>query len=335
MNEMPPGQVLFQLTSGYWISQAIYVAAKLGIADLLGDGSRACEELARDTGTDARSLYRVMRALASVGVFTERDGGHFALTPPAELLRTGEPGSMRALAIMLGEESYRAWGELLYSVKAGEPAFERVFGKPRWEYLAQHPAAADVFNEAMTGLFGRVHAAVVKAYDFSRFHRVIDVGGGNGFLLALILRANPGTTGVLLETPAVVPDARKHLEAAGLAQRCRVVAGDFFESVPEGCDAHLLAHVMQSFDDDRCARILASCRRAIARNGTVLLVEPVIAPGNEPSPAKLLDLHMLVVTGGRQRTEAEYGALLASAGFRLERVVPTDSGESVIEGLCA
>jgi SAM-dependent methyltransferase len=332
---MPPAALLLQLTSGYWISQSIYVAAKLGIADLLRDGPRTCEELARDTGTDARSLYRVMRALASVGVFTERDGGRLALTPLAELLRTGEPGSMQALAIMLGEESYRAWGELLYSVKTGEPAFERVFGMPRWEYLAQHPEVADVFNQAMTGLFGRVHTAAVKAYDFSRFHRVVDVGGGNGFLLTLILRANPRTTGILFETPAVIPDAQRHLEAAGLARRCRAVAGDFFESVPEGGDAHLLAHVMQSFDDDRCAKILANCRRAIARNGTLLLVEPVIAPGNEPSPAKLLDLHMLVVTGGRQRTEVEYGALLASAGFRLARLIPTDSGESIVEGVCA
>ena len=331
MNEVPATQTLLQLISGYWVSQSIYVAAKLGIADALRDGPRTCEELGTAVGAHARSLYRVMRALASVGVFAATDGGRFALTPLAELLRTGEPSSMRALAIMLGEESYRAWGDLLYSVQTGQPAFDRIFNIRRFEYLAQHPEAADVFNEAMTGLFGRVHASVVKAYDFSRAAKVIDVGGGNGLLLTLILKANPRTSGILFETPAVVQEGRRHIEAAGLARRCEAMPGDFFESVPEGGDTHVLAHVLQSFDDDRCVKILGNCRRALARNGTLLLVEPVIGPGNEPSPSKLLDLQMLVVTGGRQRTRAEYGALLESGGFRLARVVATDSGESVIE----
>jgi SAM-dependent methyltransferase len=331
VNDKPPTQVLLQLASGYWISQAIYIAAKLGIADLLRDGPRTCEDLAQVTGTQARALYRVMRALASVGVFSEVSEGRFALTPLAELLRTGEPSSMRALAIMLGEESYRAWGELLYSVKTGEPAFDRVFRMRRFEYLSEHPEAAQVFNEAMTGLFGRVHASVVKAYDFSRAGKVVDVGGGNGLLLMLILKANPRTIGMLFETPAVVRDSRKHIEAAGLAHRCEVVAGDFFESIPDGCDTHVLAHVMQSFDDDSCSKILRNCRRSLVRNGGLLLVEPIVPAGNEPSPAKLLDLQMLVVTGGRQRTRAEYGAILEAAGFRLVRVIPTDSGESVIE----
>ena len=331
MNEMTPAQTLLQMTSGYWISQMIYVAAKLGIADVLREGPRTCDELAQATGMHARSLYRVMRALASIGVFSESDGGRFAVTPLAELLRSGEPGSMRALAIMLGEESYRAWGDLLYSVKTGEPAFERVFHMRRFEYLTFHPEAAAVFNEAMAGFFGRVHAAVVKAYDFSRAAKIMDVGGGNGLLLTMILKANPHTAGILFEVPAVIPDARKQIEGAGLAPRCEVVPGDFFESVPQGGDTHVLAHVMQSFDDDRCVTILNNCRQALVRNGTLLLIEPVIAPGNEPSPAKLLDLQMLVVTGGRQRTRAEYAALLESAGLRLARVVGTDSGESVIE----
>ena len=331
MNGTSPTQTLLQMTSGYWISQMIYVAAKLGIADLLQNGARTCEELAHSTGAHARSLYRVMRALASVGVFSESEGGRFALTPLAAALRTGDPSSMRALAIMLGEESYRAWGDLLYSVKTGEPAFDRVFHARRFEYLARHPEAADVFNEAMTGFFERVHAAVVKAYDFSRVAQVVDVGGGNGALLTMILKANPRARGILFETPAVIRDAQKHIEAAGLADRCAAVPGDFFESIPAGGDTHVLAHVMQSFDDDRCVTILGHCRRALPPDGTLLLVEPVIAPGNEPSSAKLLDLHMLVVTGGRQRTRTEYEALLEAAGFRLARVIATDSGESVIE----
>ncbi len=332
---MSPAQALLQLTSGYWVSQAIYVVAKLSIADLLKDGPKSCEELASVTATHARSLYRVMRTLASVGVFTEIDGGRFGLTPLAAVLQTGVPDSMRALAIMLGEESYRAWGELLYSVKTGEPAFDHMYKMRRFEYLGQHPEATDVFNKAMTALFGRVHSAVVKAYDFSGFSKIVDVGGGNGFLITLILKANPGMTGLLFETPAVIQDAKKHIEAAGLAGRCETVAGDFFESVPEGGDAHILSHVIQGFDDDRSVTILLNCRRAMAKNGKLLLVERVISPGNEPSFGKLLDLQMLVVTGGRERTEAEYRTLLVSAGFRLASVIATESGESVIEGVCA
>jgi SAM-dependent methyltransferase len=335
MNEMSPAKALIQLASGYWVSQAIYVVAKLGVADLLKHGSNSCEELARATGTHARSLYRVMRGLASVGVFAEIDGGRFQLTPLSEVLQTGVPDSMCALAIMLGEESYRAWGELLYSVKTGEPAFDHVYNMRRFEYLGQHPEAADVFNKAMTALFGRVHAAVVNAYPFSGLTKVVDVGGGNGFLITLILKANPRMTGVLFETPAVIQDAKKHIEAAGLALRCETVAGDFFVSIPQGGDAYILSHVIQSFDDGRSGTILRNCRRAMAKHGKLLLVEPVISPGNEPSVAKLLDLQMLVVTGGRQRTEAEYRTLLVPAGFRLTNVIPTESGESIIEGVCA
>ena len=335
MNERSPAQNLLQLTSGYWVSQAIYVVAKLGIADLLKDGSKSCEELAKATGTHTQSLSRVMRALASVGVFIEIDAGRFGLTPLAGPLQTGVHDSMRAWAIMLGEESYRAWGELLYSVKTGEPAFDHVYEMRRFEYLGQHPEAADVFNTAMTALFGRVHAAVVKAYPFSGFTKVVDVGGGNGFLITLILKANPQVTGVLFETPAVIQDAKNHIEAAGLAARCDTVAGDFFESIPGGGDAHLLGHVIQSFDDDRSVTILRNCRRAMAKQGKLLLVEPVIAPGNVPSFAKLLDLHMLVVTGGRQRTEAEYRTLLGAAGLLLTNVLLTESEESVIEGVRA
>jgi O-methyltransferase domain/Dimerisation domain len=331
----PPGHALLQLTFGYWVSQAIYVVAKLGVADLLREGPKSGEELAMATGTHAPSLSRVMRALASIGVFAEVEGGRFRLTPLAEGLRTGVPDSVRALAIMLGEESYRAWSELLYSVKTGQPAFDRVYGVRRFEYFGEHPDAAEVFNEAMTALFGRVHTAVVKAYDFSGFDTIVDVGGGNGSLIILLLRANPRATGVLFETPAVVEDARRRIEAAGLAARCATVAGDIFESVPEGADAYVLAHVIQSFDDDRSVAILRTCHRAMAGRPKLLLVEPVISPGNEASFAKLLDLQMLVVTGGRQRTEAEYRALLGSAGFRPTGVIPTESGESVVEAVPA
>jgi len=332
---MSPAQALLQLTCGSWVSQAIYVVAKLGIADLLEDGSKSGEELANATGTHAQSLSRVMRTLASVGVFTEVGEGRFALTPMARLLETDVPNSMRPWAIMLGEESYRAWGDLLYSVKTGEPAFDHVYHMRRFEYLAQHPQAAEVFNTAMTALFGRVHTAVVAAYPFSGFTKVVDVGGGNGFLITLILNACPRTTGVLFETPTVIREAHTAIQAAGLSGRCETVAGDFFQSVPGGGDAYLLAHVIQSFADDRSLTILRNCRRAMAIHAKLLLIEPVVLAGNAPSFAKLLDLHMLVVTRGRQRTEAEYRTLLGSAGLRLTKVTPTESGESVIEAVRA
>lgn len=335
VNEPPPTQILLELTSGYWISQAIYVIAKLGIADLLNDGPKSCEELAQITNTHAQSLVRVMRTLASIGVFTEVDIGRFALTPLAEPLQASVTDSMRAWAIMLGEESYRAWSELLYTVKTGKPAFDLVYRMRRFEYLEQHPDAADVFNTAMTGLYRRVHTAVVKAYSFAGFSKVVDIGGGNGLLISLILMANPHLTGTLFEIPTVIEDAKKYIEAAGLAARCEMVAGDFFVSVPEGGDAYLLAHVMQSFDDDRSVAILRNCRRTMPQHGKLLLIEPVISRGNAPSFAKLLDLHMLVVTGGRQRTEVEYRTLLGLAELRLTNMIATESGESVIEAVRA
>jgi O-methyltransferase domain/Dimerisation domain len=321
------------LIGGFMVSQALYVTAKLGIPDLLKEGPKDSTELAEATGTHALSLYRLLRMLASVGVVAQDEMGRFALTSLGSPLQTGAPDSMWALAIMMGEESYRAWGELLYSVRTGEPAFDYVYKMRRFEYLGLHPEAADVFNKAMIALFGRVHAAVVKAYPFSGLAKVVDVGGGNGSLITLILKVNPRMTGVLFETPAVIEGAKKHIEAAGLTRRCETVAGDFFESVPEGGDAYILSHVIQSFDDERSVTILLNCRRAMAKHGKLLLVEPIISPANEPSFAKLLDLQMLVVTGGRQRTEAEYRTLLVSAGFRLMNVFPTETRESIIEGV--
>jgi hypothetical protein len=275
-----------------------------------------------------------MRTLASIGVFTEVDTGRFGLTPLAEPLRSGAADSMRAWVIMLGEESYTAWGELLYAVKTGKPAFDQVYKMRRFEYLERHLDAADLFNTAMTGLFRSVHAAVAKAYSFAGCSRIVDIGGENGFLISLILRANPHLTGTLLDIPTVIQDAKKHIEAAGLTARCETVAGDFFVSVPEGGDAYLLAHVMQSFNDDQSVVILRNCRRAMPQDGKLLLVEPVISPGDAPSFAKLLDLHMLVVTGGRQRTESEYRTLLGLADFRLTKVIEAESGESIVEAVC-
>jgi O-methyltransferase/methyltransferase family protein len=326
---------LLQMMTGYWVSQALHVAAKLGIADLLTDGPVDCEDLAAATDTHAPSLQRVLRALASVGVFTEVSPGSFALTPLAELLRTETPGSMRALAIMYAEEQYRAWGELLHSVRTGEMAFDHQFGMGYFEYLAQHPEADRVFNAAMTGWTHQLVGAVVDTYDFSSFRTVVDVGGGYGALLAAILRNNPDTRGILFEQPHVIASAAEQLMATGVADRCTLVGGDFFAAVPAGGDAYVLSQILHDWDDERCVAILGQCRRVMPDHGTLLVVELVLPPGDEPFLGKWLDLHMLVLLGGRERTAAEYETLFLAAGFELARVVPTSPGPSVVEAVPA
>jgi hypothetical protein len=231
---IPPPVILLQMMTGYWVSQALYVAAKLGVADLLTDGPRPVEDLAVVTRTDAPSLRRVLRALASVGVFTEATPGSYALTPLAALLQTGTPDSMRALAIMYAEEQYRAWGDILHSVQTGRPAFEQQFGMSPFQYLAQHPEADRVFNEAMTGWTTQLVGAVMDTYDFSSFQTIVDVGGSYGTLLAAILRSNPTARGILFDQPHVVAAAGEQLVAAGVAERCTTVGGDFFVEVPAG-----------------------------------------------------------------------------------------------------
>lgn len=331
----PPQVALLRMMTGYWVAQDVSVAARLGIADHLRDGPLPVADLATATGTHARSLHRLLRALASAGVFAETGDGAFGLTPAAEFLRSDAPDSMRSLAIMYGGEQYRAWADLFASVRTGEPVFEQVFGAAYFPYLAAHPEADRTFNEAMTGWSAQVDRALVAAYDFSPFGTVIDVGGGHGRMLAAILAAYPTVRGVLFDQPRVVAGAESQLAAAGVAARCELVGGDFFESVPAGGDAYVLAQILHDWDDGRSARILANCRRAIAPNGRLLLVELVIAPGNAPDFGTFLDLHMMTLLGGRERTAEEYAALLAAAGFELGRVVPTGAGASIVEAVPA
>ena len=330
---VPPPATLLQMMTGYWVSQALYVAAKLGIADLLVDGSRPVENLATATQTDAPSLRRVLRALASVGIFTEASPGSFALTPLAALLRTGTSDSMRALAIMYAEEQYHAWGNILHSVQTGQPAFEQQFGTSYFAYLAQHPEADRVFNEAMTGWTTQLVGAVLETYDFSPFKTIVDVGGSYGTLLAAILRSNPEARGILFDQPHVVAAAQEQLALAGVAERCTTVGGDFFVEIPAGADAYLLAQILHDWDDERSVAILQQCRRAMPAHGKLLVIELVLPRGEEPFFGKWLDLHMLVLLGARERTAAEYGALFRAAGFELARVVPTPAGPSVVEAV--
>lgn len=331
--DVEPQVAMLQMISGFWISRAIYIAAKLGIPDHLRDGHKTADELAAATGTHAPSLYRVMRALASCGVFTEDEKGGFALTPLSETLRTDAPGSLRAFAtVELGEEHYPAWGDLLHSVKTGEIAFDHFFGVPIWEYFAQHPENAKTFADAMTGMTLAINEAVLSSYDFSSISKIVDVGGGHGSLIASILKANPQLQGVLFDAPPVIEGARRRIEAEGIGERCEVVAGDFFESVPEGGDAYILKWIIHDWDGERATRILRNCHRAMVEQGRLLLVETVVPEGSEPHFSKFMDLNMLVMTGGCERTEDEYRKLLDASGFRLTRIVPTASLMSVVEG---
>lgn len=331
--DLPPSVGMLQMISGFWISRAIYVAAKLGIADQLRDGPKTVDELAAATATHAPSLYRVLRALASVGVFTEVKKRGFALTPLADTLRTDAPGSLRAFAtVELGEEHYPAWGELLHSVRTGEIAFDRAFGMPVWKFFEQNPGNAKTFNDAMTGFTLAVNDAVLSSYDFSSISKIVDVGGGHGSLIASILKANPKMKGVLFDAPPVIEGAGHRLKDEGLAERCEATAGDFFDSVPSGGDAYIVKWIIHDWDDEQSVSILKNCHRAMAENGRLLLVEAVVPDGSEPHFSKYMDLNMLIMTGGRERTEDEYRTLLEASGFKLTRIVPTESPMSIIEG---
>jgi len=328
-----PQQHLNQLISGYWHARCVYVVAKLGIADLLASGPQSLEELARRTGTHRPALFRLLRALASLGVFAEEPGQRFALTPAAELLRQDVPGSQWAMAVMMGEEHYSAWGELLYSVRTGKIAFDKIYGMPVFEFLSQNPEQAALFDKAMVGVHGRETSAMLDAYDFSVFSSIADIGGGNGSTLCGILKRHPKIHGTLFDLPGVIERAGATVEAAGLANRVHLVAGSFFESVPGGVDAYVLRHIIHDWDEDKAIRILANVRRAIRDDGRLLVVESVIPPGNEPFFGKLLDVTMMVIPGGQERTAQEYHDLFGKAGFRLARIVPTAADVSVIEGV--
>ncbi len=332
MRQRSPQDELNQLMSGYWHTQAIHVAAVLGLADLLEDGPRPAEQLAQQCGANPRALYRLLRALASLGIFAEDEQGRFALTPMAGCLRSDVPGSARSLAIMRGQWQYEAWGQLLYSIQTNQSAFEKMHGMPLFEYLSRHPDRGKLFDEAMTGVHGRETAAMLGAYDFSGIATLADIGGGNGSVLRAVLTNYPHIKGILFDLPAVTERARASVEADGLAERCTVVSGNFFDAVPAGADAYLLRHVLHDWDDDRAGLVLRNCRQALGRHGKLLVVEGVVPTGNEPSVSKFFDLAMLVVPGGMERTEAEYARLFQAGGFRLARVVPTTSWVSVIEG---
>jgi hypothetical protein len=310
------------------------VAAQLGIADLLKDGSKSNDELAITTGVDAKSLYRLLRALASVGIFAEGISGYFELTPLAECLQSDRNNSLRAYAIKSGQAwEWQPWGYLLESVKTGKPVIKNIFGMDIFDYLANDASAAKLYNQAISNFSEKQDVAITSGYNFSFIRNLVDVAGGRGTLIASILKANLTMQGILFDLPHVVADTKPLIEALELQDRCQLVGGNFFESVPTGGDAYLLRYIIHDWDDERAITILKNCYEAMQSNGRVLLVEMVIPQGNETFYGKLLDLQMLLNYGGRERTEVEYQVLLETAGFSLTKIYPVAPPVSVIEAI--
>lgn len=332
----PPHAQLIQMAMGHWVSRIVHEAARLGLADRLAAGPKTAEDLAGPTGTQAQALYRLMRTLAGLGILSEGGGRRFTLTPLGEALKTGAPGAARASILTLAGDCFaRGWLELPHSLETGKPGFDKFLGMPIFDWLGKNPEAASLFSETMIGVHGAEPAAVAEAYDFSPFKTLMDVGGASGHLLATVLGRYPALKGILFDLPHVVRDAPALLAKGGVAGRVTIQSGSFFEGVPAGADAYLMSHIIHDWNESQCLTILGHCRRAMPPTGRLLLVEMVLPEGNEPHFGKLLDIMMLVGPGGQERTETEYAALYAKAGFRLTRVVPTASVACVIEGVPA
>jgi hypothetical protein len=328
----PPHLELIGMATAIWKARALYAAACLGLADLLAGGPQDVVALAARTGTHAPSLHRLLRALASFGVLTEVEANRFALTRLGAALRRDAAGAARSTVLTLaGDWQWQAWSHFLGSLTTGRTGLAAATGQELFAYLAAHPQDGACFDEAMAGLYGGLWPAVVAAWDFSPLKSVADIGGGVGLLLAEILAAHPHMRGLLLEQALTAAKARQVMEQRGLTWRCEIVAGDFFAAVPPGYDAYVLAHVLHDWDDAQCLSILRRCREVMHRHARLLIVEAVLPDGDAPHPGKLLDLVMLTVTGGRERTEHEFARLLAAAGLRLVRVVPTAAEQRIVE----
>jgi ubiquinone/menaquinone biosynthesis C-methylase UbiE len=323
---------MLQIVTSFWTSRAIGVFAKLGIADQLESGPKTAGELAKATDTHAPSLFRLLRALASAGIVKAESEGRFALTPLSQTLVTNAPGSLRWFMMSeLGQEHYPAWGNLMHSIKTGEIAFDDFFKMDIWQYFKQNPEDGAVFNDSMSGVTGVANEAIMSVYDFSPFHKVIDIGGGHGGLITSILKKNPQSQGVLFDAPQVIEGARPRLEASGVADRCETVAGNFFEAVPVGGDAYVMKWIIHDWDDEKALTILKNIRSQMQPNGRLIVVETVVPDTDEPHFSKFFDLNMLVMTGGKERTATEFRELLAAAGFKLLKITPTNLPTSIIE----
>jgi hypothetical protein len=321
---------MYGMLNAHFLAQALHVAATLKIADLLADGLRTVEELAEASSSHPASLYRLLRMLAGAGVFAEEEPGRFGLTPLASTLRTDTPDSVRDWALFISAPPvWAAWSNLLHSVRTGESAFEHAFGMPLFRYMDDHPDLGVAYNNWMAKQSELQNGAVLGSYDFAAHHRVVDVGGGQGATLTAILEANPSVTGVLFDLPQVVS---KVTLPETITQRCEIVAGDMLKALPAGGDVYLLKRVLMDWSDEIATDTLMRCRDAMVEDGKVLVIEPVVPQGNEPSVGKFLDVTMLVMQHGRVRTESEHRALFEAAGLELTRTIPTSSPLRLIEG---
>ena len=330
-----PREELNRLIAGFWTTQAIYVAVRLRVPDLLANGPRTADELARESGAHPRSLYRLLRALASSGVFHEDAEHRFALTPLSECLRSDAPASMAAISWMRGDWQYRAWGNLLHNVQTGETAFDHLFGESLFEFLGHTPENAAIFDQGMVGVHGRETEAMLTAFDFSNIEVLADIGGGNGSVLAAVLTKHPSLRAILFDRADVIDRAKANLAQAGVADRVQFIAGDFFQSVPRGADAYFLRHIIHDWNDDQSRTILNNVRSAMPPDGRLLLAEFVLPDGPEPFHGKWFDVAMMTVTGGQERTASEYRKLLEASRFTLQHIVPTATELSVIEATCS
>jgi len=327
---IPPPVQAMQLITGVWASQAVYMACKLSLPDHLAAGARNAGELAALVQAQPRPLYRLMRALTTFGVLWEDEQGRFSLTPVGQALRSDAPGSLRWLALYLVEGEWEAWREALHSVRSGETAIEHVFGQPLFAHLQHRPDLQESFNKAMGGMAQQLSAAVGAAYDFSGAGTVVDVGGGQGGLIAHLLQNNPQASGIVFDLPHVVEGAGAGFDE-NLRSRCRFVGGSFFETVPEGGDVYLMSYIIHDWDDERAVEILKRCREAMTAGSRLLIIENVLPDAGVPSFGKLLDLEMLVIAGGQERTEEEYRRLAERSGLEVTRIIPTASLQSIIE----
>ena len=333
-----PHETMRELISAYWTSQLVLVAAQLGVADVLAKGSRTVEEIARQVGAQPAALRRVLRALASLGVFAADARGRYRLTPLAQTLRSERSGSLRDFArMMVDDYNWESWGALREGVTTGALPFDRVHGMPIFEYLAKQPEQERVFAASMASISGTENVAIARAYPFGKLRQLVDVGGAHGHLLATILRRHKKLRGILYDQPQVIAAALQggFLSAPDLAGRHEVVGGSFFDAVPAGADGYLMKYILHDWNDAQCLRILGHCRDAMAEGGRVLVVDHVIPKGNNPDWGKLMDINMLVLTGGQERTREEFRDLFARAGLRLASVRPTACPLSILEGVRA
>lgn len=329
---IPPQAVLTRIATSFWVQNAVRVVCEFQIPDHLADGPKSITELAETTATHAPSLYRLMRAVASIGILAESGDKVFELTPLGSFLRKDIPGSMWGLMMFMSEKSHiTAMLDLPESIRTGETSFDRNFGKPYFDYLLDQPGEADHFNRAMSAMGSQNAPTLAANYDFTGINTLVDVGGGHGTLIGNILSRNPHMKGTIYDLAPVVEGAPATIETFGVADRTSYEAGSFFESVPAGADAYTLSYIIHDWAEPEALKILRNVRQAIPAHGRLLLVENIIPIGNVEHFAKFLDLEMITMVGGRERTEAEFAALLEQAGFSLTRTIPMTPMMSVVE----